>query len=1139
MPTFDVQDRSDSLQGRRLIEASAGTGKTFSLVEIVRRRIAESAEPIDISRLLLVTFTNAATAELTDRLKAGLEKSLRDETDSALAARFAAALEHFDDACIMTIHGFCRKMLSDYTFLHGGRYGAELDLDDSEYTAQVAEEFVRDKVRGLGPDDALKLASFEDALARLLKDLAARGEVPPFRVVPDDGGALSSAMKEYPAWALKRLAELKREAGVMSADEMLSLMAAKVRDVPEFAQAVRERFDIVLIDEFQDTDSVQYEIFRRLFLEGDGGPQTVFFVGDPKQAIYRFRRAELATYLEARSDMGAGNVFSLRRNFRTTRALLDAFNAFFSYQAKDAPDGNAFFSSEILYEQVDCGNREKTPVMELGKDGMLRPLPVLEVLTDKQPGSEPVRDWISDTSVEAIRAAEDDWIAADIARLLSGRFYIGPRRVRPADIAILVSQRKHAENLIGALRVLRIPVCMPSNSDVFATEQAGEILNVLKAIESPTDLRLLNVVRTSRIFGDTMKTFGGDQQAVLRAREDVEAAALKYRRAGLTAAFDLLFERRSVVSRILPLREGRQHLRNYAHVIELLQQQSQRLAALSGLIRWFEAERSAESAPEERYVRIESDENLVTVETIHGSKGLEYPIVYLTHASFAVAAKKAKSGFFKTTENGRCLFEMILDPEAQPEDEVNLENRENVQEAARRAYVAMTRASSRLVLPLAQKRKKDGGAHSATARNIYWMMSSGETQVGDSARTEALFEERLDAIRQALRSDADAICADLAGNAALKAPVDAASITAEALFRVNVPPFDAAAQCAAGQDVGEPEEEPVCGTDPARAVSAAWSSTSFSALRRGADHAMPGSCLDPDEEAAAEPQESLSEQAPDIVNLWGGTQIGTMLHEIFEKTDFEALNRLSAEAFSDHIEQLLRPYQGLLGEDYAYAHGAVTRMARDVLSSVLPGGVVLSSVPMRERFSELEFDLYAGEPAPGRETLTERRLIEALGILCRAHRTDPGYTPEYLAPGAIRGIVKGFIDLFFFARGRYWVIDWKSNRVSGSARGYTQSALAAEMQRHGYRLQYLIYLVAAMRFLKARLGPETDVYGRLGGALYLFIRGVRPDAPGQGVVFDRPRRAVLECLDDLFSRGWSREVVEAYAARVREEESHD
>ena len=126
MPTFDVQDRSDSLQGRRLIEASAGTGKTFSLVEIVRRRIAESAEPIDISRLLLVTFTNAATAELTDRLKAGLEKSLRDETDSALAARFAAALEHFDDACIMTIHGFCRKMLSDYTFLHGGRYGAEL-----------------------------------------------------------------------------------------------------------------------------------------------------------------------------------------------------------------------------------------------------------------------------------------------------------------------------------------------------------------------------------------------------------------------------------------------------------------------------------------------------------------------------------------------------------------------------------------------------------------------------------------------------------------------------------------------------------------------------------------------------------------------------------------------------------------------------------------------------------------------------------------------------------------------------------------------------------------------------------------------------------------------------------------------------
>ncbi|HBZ57921.1 MAG TPA: hypothetical protein DEO49_02050, partial [Sutterella sp.] len=525
--------------------------------------------------------------------------------------------------------------------------------------------------------------------------------------------------------------------------------------------------------------------------------------------------------------------------------------------------------------------------------------------------------------------------------------------------------------------------------------------------------------------------------------------------------------------------------------------------------------------------------------TIHGSKGLQYPIVYLTHASCAVSGRKAKPGFFKTTENGRCMFEMILDPKAQPEDEVSLENRESVQEAARRAYVAMTRAASRIVLPLVQKRKKDGGAQAVTARNIYWMMCSGEAGAGDSARTEALFEERLKAIRQVIQSDADVIRADLAASTMFESPIDADSITADALFRVNVAPFEMPAQRNEEKRSGKSGQAPVCGTDPARPVAAAWTSTSFSALRRGADQAMPGSCLDPDEEAASGPQESLSDQAPDIVNLWGGTQIGTMLHEIFEKTDFEDLNRLSAEAFSDHIERLLRPYQGLLGEDFAYAHAAAARMARDVLSSVLPGGVVLSSVPMRDRFSELEFDLYAGEPAPGRELLTERRLIEALKILCRAHRTDPGYTPEYLAPGAIRGIVKGFIDLFFFARGRYWVIDWKSNRVSGSARGYTQSALSAEMQRHGYRLQYLIYLVAVMRFLKARLGPGCDVYGRMGGALYLFIRGVRPDAPGQGVVFDRPRRAVLECLDDLFSRGWSREAVEVYAARVREEESHD
>jgi exodeoxyribonuclease V beta subunit len=751
---------------------------------------------------------------------------------------------------------------------------------------------------------------------------------------------------------------------------------------------------------------------------------------------------------------------------------------------------------------------------------------------------------------------QDEWIADDIAYTLSHKCYVHGHRVEPRDICVLVSRRSYAERLIDELRRRGIRTCLPSNQDVFATGEAEDILAILKAMDAPTDLRLLAQARTTRILGDTLKNFSGDQQAVIRARTDIQETAEKFRRMGLTAAFEQLFERRAVVSRMLQLKAGRQHLRNYRHVIELLQRRAMSLPVLAGLIRWFESEKQGGKVPEERHVRIESDEDLVTFSTIHGSKGLEYPIVYLAHASRQEDVKQweKKAAFVKFKDAGKPVIGMILDANGIPEDVRAQEIAEQEQEIARKVYVAMTRASSRLVLPLVQKRNK--GLYTKvpgfgtvpkpaawTGENPYWKVASGWNEPDPAVVPaqgkqpkkcpELLFEKTLQRIRDRIAARLPEIRADLAGR------VDPGLLTPESLCRITTPVF-AIDPVVPRVNVSGASS---LAADPAVEVKRTWSTTSYSALRRGAPRELPDNSPDPVEEAL--PAERPAPADPeDIIALRGGTEIGTLLHSVLEKADFEAVPSMDEDRLKERTGQVMRHARGLFGDAYDTALAAVTRMVRDVLTAELPEGIVLATVPRVRRSPELEFDLAVGEVLPGREPLTEKTLIATLRTLCDAlkesGRGDPGYTPDYLAPEQIRGFIKGFIDLFFFAQGRYWVIDWKSNWLAGTAGGYTKDAMERAMTQHGYRLQYLLYLVAVMRFLRTRLPEGADVYEQMGGALYIFIRGVRHGAPaGQGVIFDRPHRAVLECLDEVLARGYGKAVVEQFAERIRMEGSHE
>ena len=422
------------LDGELVIEASAGTGKTWSLTRIVLRLVVEKGMPI--GRILLVTFTKAATAELAARMKELLTAALsavRGETDAGefapflaawaaqgvtaetAAKRLSAAVDNYDDAAVYTIHSFCQRMLRDCVFSQGGNFDVTPG-DTTPWVKQTVDEFLRREVRAAESNEVkrrLLAGEWETILKKLAvlptqksPDLRLKSDVVPAKkkkgVTDEDEAtqiALQAALKRFIAQAPKRFAGLKHEAGIEGFDDMLTAMEAALAN-DDFAAVVRGRFDAVLIDEFQDTDSLQYSIFRRLFMTVPEHPGTLVFVGDPKQSIYSFRSSDVAVYNAAVKDVG--HTLQLTANWRSHPMLVAAVNAFFAETEGRRP----YLTEAIRFSPVE-GKAAKAPLM---KDGA--PLPVFEIWTTDAVGRC--------TSAGASDMMEAEWAAEDMANLLTG-----------------------------------------------------------------------------------------------------------------------------------------------------------------------------------------------------------------------------------------------------------------------------------------------------------------------------------------------------------------------------------------------------------------------------------------------------------------------------------------------------------------------------------------------------------------------------------------------------------------------------------------------------------------------------------------------------------------------------------------------
>ena len=1166
-------DKTD-LDGYMLIEASAGTGKTFSLIHAVMRLVFE--KKIALNRILVVTFTKAAAAELRARIRALLMTVVEAMRRSDLTlidgefgelcrrwnreglltqARVDEAIESFDECQVSTIHGFCQQMLAENEFSASQGFGYEIG-DDSTIKSELIENFLRKRLAQFGDSDDQKAllsnnANWAGKLDALqMMPVGAQVRVIDYQLEKTDkkskkvqrvalSKAVTQTLQDFIDTMPDALAQAKRQARIRTFNDILTDMQKELQNDP-FVQNVRKRFDAVLIDEFQDTDPVQYDIFRTLFLPPQGQssagyPQSVIFVGDPKQSIYEFRNADLNTYLQARKELN--NTYRLESNYRSTPPLVSVFNSFF---INEAQPGSAFFTEEILYDVVQSGAK-CLPLLQKDAEGY-SPLPVFEVLRSD--------DQSYFKKIEEVRDCEARWVCADIKRLLGHEVYVDADkkiRLRANHIALLVRSYKDADRVAAELNREGIRVRYENNGDVFKSEEAAEILAIMQAMHSPDDLKLMRFARSTRIVGERLNTIAGDALKTLdkgdsadqadrcaaQSRETLTEAAAIVSSQGIAAAFALILRTFKTEERLLLEQGGERRLTNYHHIIELLQQQAHSLKTLAGLTRWYEREMKSDAAPEERNLRVESDADLVTVVSIHKSKGLEYPVVYLVGAYNQMKSDKSDN-IIKVPENGQTTLYLSHEPIDKTESGLFKAPDEAQLEQYRLAYVALTRASQRVVLPLMQTFKGKNWIFN-TRRSPYLRILTREMDPNCQSADQALknLQERIFGRLNDLDSTFFDRLQSICGHPVLPSE----------LFRIQ---YDRELDFSAPEVESFNEDEIDISSAEASARKADWVNSSFTSITRMVNESRLED-LQPDnelivEEIASASSEEIHDRLPKgLLKIAGGTEFGLCMHELFEKVDFDLAHQAAAgdkaayAKLNDFVKDITRPYKVMLEKSCAFdeAGQLFVQMLIGTLTTPITVGKEsagqetfrLCDIAKDQRLAEMPFVMPIGAPKQGRDIASAANLEKVLDAF-----GEPYAVPTLLDKD-LKGYLVGFIDLAFQDQnGRYWVLDWKSNR-SGvyQAEDYTEEYVASQMREHHYTLQYLLYLVALRRYLKSR-GLNADI----AGAVYVFVRGVSSDHPGRGLWVDEVNPLLIECLDDFFKNGFSQEKVNEFLRCAKE-----
>ena len=1101
------------LAGTHLIEANAGTGKTHTIVTLCLRLLLE--RQLDITRILIVTYTNAATAELRRTVRDRITRALaalrqggaggddvlaelvaRRRAVGAVAAdcrRLEAALAGFDEAPISTIHGFCQRVLDEHAFESGSAFDTELIGDERLLIDEVVRDFWTRELFAAPPELVQALSDAKRSPTTLAQLARIAALHPGLSIVPEHpsidlaaGGAVADTaparVRQFEidavAYAGAELRRRKQERNRQSFNDLLQRLDAALQGGAGAALAaeIRTRMPVALIDEFQDTDPIQYRIFDTIFAHRGGA---LFLIGDPKQAIYGFRGADVFAYLRAKRA-GLTDAHTLVVNWRSTAALVRAVNTLFvGVRAPFVVDGIPFNPSDPA-PGTAAAVTDRAPLRFLFVRRAAHGLDQRKVINK---GSGKL-GWLHDA------------VAGEIVRLLADDH--GAQRVVPGDIAVICRTNAQTLAMQEALRAAAVPSVVQSDTSVFDTAEAHAVERVLRALADPKDDAALSAALVTSILG-----LSGDE--LFRARGDeaewgswVERCwgwSETWKTRGFTTAFRRVLDDTQAEARVLAQPGGERCLTNVFHLGELLQAEA--LTARCGplaLVEWLARMRGdprarGDDAAESAQIRLESDTYALKLTTIHKSKGLQYPLVvcpFLWDGTLLHEIDKRYVRFHDPDAEDRLTLDI---GSLHQEDHKRLAEREALAENLRLLYVALTRARRTCLVVW-------GKFNSCETSALGYLLGQAAT-APDAGLADAVRDRIKGLSDSALRGDLERIAAASEGS------IEVVDLTPGPPPRFALPIDD---------------RRPLVLRDMSRAVSQRWRMASFSALA-AADRALPEPVeegIDRDETADPAPGASDPVAEQPVRGFPRGRRLGNLVHKLFETIDFADRNPLALRA---RTAGLLPAY----GLDVEWAE-PVAAAVTDVLDTPLDAGpppMTLRQIPAQRRISELEFVFPAalsGDERPA-GAVTADRLAEVFAAQGPAWLAD-----EYAARlrrlpfSALAGYIKGYIDLVFEHGGRWFLVDYKTNDLGRRAADYRPARLLAEMMRHHYVLQYHLYAVALHRYLQQRVAAYA-YEDHFGGVLYLFVRGMAPaHEAGCGVFAERPSRVLIEALSAALAR---------------------
>jgi len=1157
-------------QGITLLEASAGTGKTYAIEMLALRFVVEQDLPIE--KILIVTFTKAATKELKERVRARLVEAKQylkgqreeSETDSSIVEwaeqlialgeieeqlivqRITRALLNIDQAAIFTIHGFCQRLLKEHALESGQMFDVELSDEVDSVRQQLVEDFWRTYVyQGKAWQIALLCGQYKtpEALLKSVGKFSAQLKVLPksesldtlfleieveiakaCKAFKQEVANLSKAVEEgffknkYPeqfaafyaelsqwleaggliesnpfsfpsltcwqhfaqtridknlrakkevsfdgaafddlevllakvALVLRRLLaeelqeqlELKlQKLNIMSQDSLISRVAEALSSerAETLITAVAAQYSVALIDEFQDTDALQWGVFSQLFSHE---AQFLYLIGDPKQAIYKFRGADIHTYLAAKS--AAKHNYTLARNWRSHPNLVKSINHLFTINS--AP----FVLDGLDFQAVDPALKpEDGALYDKGK-----PLAPMALWQLEENNNKPTGYWTSSkTAGEALIGA----VCNEVVHLLSNDIQLiikdVSRGLEPADIAILVRNNSQAELYQSQLKILGIPAVISSNASVLASAEARHLQALMQALVNPSDLALLKQALTLPWFalkGSALNEVLNDEFLLGQWLERFQDYHHLWQKKGFMAMMLHLLNHEKVREHIAVTQQAERQLTDLQHVLELVQQVS--LDEHLGLLKtlgWLESAITSNQAGDVQQLRLESDAEAIKVITMHGSKGLEYPVVfcpYLWDRKTGKGSLKSEKERISCHKDG----EMIVDLGSEGFDdhrEIALE--EELAEDVRLAYVALTRAKYRCYAPWINLR---------TAAKIPNNSAFAHLLSSDEKDFSGLdFSEQQDVLQ------------DLAENH--PACFDYQMITANE----------------EGQDSYRSEEKMTEFTvlRKTRSLYTAWQMSSYSALALLSVHEAPELPID----KADEPQAVATVQP---LILAKGAHTGNVIHELLEYCRFQVL--AEKQDISVQRDAACQRYGLKVSEPEVIDELLFQAVTTPLDAQAL--GFSLANLEEAACLKEMPFYLSL-------ETVNSEQINAIL-------LGQPCY--QRLSAKKMQGYLTGFIDLICEYDGQYYVMDYKSNALDD----YSEPSLIAAMREHNYGLQYWLYSVVLHLYLQRRL-EDYQFAEHFGGVRYLFVRGMQNDKPMSGVFADCPDEQLIQDLVEVFT----------------------